>query len=97
MSTIATTVCGVNIRTMNTSDAPIATSAWNSVWRWARSRSRSSAVSSSSRLAVPAAALGAGGRLGPDLVAGGLHGLHQLVAAGEARDRRGPWPSRWRG
>ena len=57
MSSIATVVCGVNIRTMNTSDAPMATSAWVSVWRWARSRSTSSAVSSSSRLAdwVPAA------------------------------------------
>ena len=56
MSTIATVVWGVNISTMNTSEAPMATSAWNSVSRWARSRSRSSAVSSSSRLAVAVAA-----------------------------------------
>ena len=56
MSSIAMVVCGVNIRTMKTIAAPMETSAWNSVWRWARSRSRSSAVISSSRAAVPAAA-----------------------------------------
>ncbi len=59
-SSIATSVWGANIRTMITAADAIATSAWNSVWRWARSRSRSSALTSASSdvPAVPASAEG---------------------------------------
>src|SRR3990172_8598948 len=59
-SSIATAVCGVNIATMNTSAAATEIPAWRSVLRWARSRSRSSAVTSSAREAVDVAAPGTG-------------------------------------
>ena len=57
MSSIAIVVWGVNMRTMNTTAAPIETRAWMSVSRWARSRSTSSAVSSASKAAAACASL----------------------------------------